>query len=579
MLIELRIRDFAIIDQVDLTFDQGFTVLTGETGAGKSILIDAVELLLGGRADSSLVRTGTNLAILEGTFQLEQEVQPAVHAILERESLLDDKIYVTLGREIKAEGRNVCRVNGRVVTLAVLSEIGRRLVDVHGQSEHLSLLRVGEHLSLLDRFAQVDGLLQEYQRAHLAFHKVRQERQALEQLEQQAAQRSDMLRFQIEEIEAAALSPGEVAPLMEERNRLANAEQLVALAEQAILALDEGRDAGLAANDLLGEAAHAIGSLAALDPSMRDVKDQTQVLVEQAGELAGQLRKYREEIEFNSRRLDEVEERLILIRSLQRKYGEDIQEILDHAASARVALDQTIHAEERLMELRAEEARRLETLGRVGEQLSHARQAAGERLAKCIEAELDELHMQGAQFEVARAWRQDPGGVPAGGGRVAFHARGLDQVEFLVAPNPGEGCKPLVKIASGGETSRLMLGMKSVLSKADPVPTLIFDEIDQGIGGRIGAVVGEKLWRLAGAHQVFCVTHLPQLAAFGDAHFRVEKVVDEGRTRTHVQRLEMPQRIAELALMLGGDSEANLESALDLSRAAQHVKHQSQALA
>jgi DNA repair protein RecN (Recombination protein N) len=575
MLTELRVQGFAIIDELSLSFDSGFVVFTGETGAGKSIIIDAVELLLGGRADSAMVRSGSEAALVEGVFLLEAPVDGDVHKILEREALLDDPKYLTLSREIREKGRNVCRVNGRTVNLALLRELGELLVDVHGQSEHLSLLRVSEHLNLLDRYAQDEVQRASFLNVHQKLLEVRRELDELRQQEQDAERRAEMLAFQVNEIEAAALIAGEEDGLLVERSRLANAEQLALLAEQAIAALDESPQGQESATDKLGQAAHALTGLAKIDGSMEAIQAEAQALVERAGELARKLRIYREEIEFDSARLDEVEERLDLIRGLKRKYGDSIEAVLMHAESAQRDLDTITHAEERIQTLEAEDGQLVRQLGEIGEQLSQMRRQAGDHLQETIASELTELRMPGAQFGVDLKWEDDSEGAVVGERRVGFSADGLDHVEFLVAPNPGEGLKPLVKIASGGETSRLMLGLKSVLAQADRTPTLIFDEIDQGIGGRVGAVVGRKLWGLSRDHQVLCVTHLPQLGAFGDQHYKVEKQVEGGRTITLARPLKDAERIPELASMLGGVTEVNLESAADQLRQAVEAKAQS----
>ncbi len=572
MLTELRIQDFAIIDDLRLTLDSGFTVFTGETGAGKSIIIDAVEMLLGGRADSTMVRTGTEAAIIEGTFHLDPSIQDEVNQILERESLLDDPKFLTLGREVRRQGRNICRVNGRTVNLNLLRELGEWLVDVHGQSEHLSLLRVREHLQLLDRYAQVEDLRNAFTGVYQVLGRVRRELSELRQQEHEAASRADLLSYQINEIESAALRAGEEVELISERTRLVNAEQLATLAEQAITVFDEGPSDREAITDLLGQATQALSGLAKLDDSMEGTQAEAQTLVEHISELARRLRIYREGIEYNPQRLDQVEERLNLIHSLQRKYGEGIEEVLGYAESARVELESITHSEERLQELATEETRILSHLGDLGRKLSHARREAGEQLEHAIEEELADLRMEGANFGVKLSWEDDAQGAPAGDRRVAFNPLGFDQIEFLVAPNPGEGLKPLVKIASGGETSRLMLGLKSVLVRADRTPTLIFDEIDQGIGGRVGAIVGRKLWGVAQNHQVLCVTHLPQLSAFGDQHFKIEKEIQSGRTVTLARCLTDTERLPELASMLGGVSEPNLESAAALLSQAKDVK-------
>lgn len=572
MLIELYIRNFAIIEELRLELEPGFVVFTGETGAGKSILIDAVEMVLGGRGETAVIRTGCDSALIDATFRLQGAAGEEIRQRLETEGLLEDHDTVSLSREIRREGRSLCRANGRLVNLSMLRDIGELLVDVHGQSEHLSLLRVREHLNLLDRYAQAEEARRAFGEVYEALRRVQAELAALRQSEREAARRAEMLAYQINEIEAAALRPGEDRALLEERTRLANAEQLSALAERAIAALDESVDQTVPARDLLGQAVAALAALARLDAAAGGLKDEAQALLEQAGELARRVRFYREGVEFNPRRLDEVEERLALIRSLQRKYGDSIQEVLSYGEKARGELDAITHAEERLQALESEEQAILGRLAEIGQQLSRLRREAGERLARAVEGELEDLRMAGARFGVEVRWEEEATGVPVEGRRYAFGPSGLDRVEFLVAPNPGEGLKPLVKIASGGETSRLMLGLKGVLARADRTPTLIFDEIDQGIGGRVGAVVGHKLWRLARQHQVLCVTHLPQLAAFADQHLKVEKVVRKGRTVTTVNRLTRAQRVAELAQMLGGTGEATQDSAADLLRQAETVK-------
>lgn len=572
MLIEIHIRDFAIIDDLSLELEPGFVVFTGETGAGKSILIDAVEMVLGGRAETTAIRSGASAALIDATFRLTGSAGDEVRPMLEAQGLLEDSEILTLSREIRREGRSLCRVNGRVVNLALLKEVGDILVDVHGQSEHLSLMRVREHLNLLDRYAQAEEARQAFHQTYEALGRVRSELASLRQSEREAARRAEMLAFQINEIEAAALRPEEERELLEERTRLANAEQLAALAEKAIAALDESVDQAAPATDLLGQVAEAVASLARVDGSMTSLQAESQALLEQAGDLARRIRLYREGIEFNPRRLDEVEERIGLIRSLQRKYGDSVTDVLAYADKARRELDTITHAEERIQALEMEERELLASLAESGQRLSEIRREAGGRLGQAVEGELSDLRMAGARFGVDLWWEDEPTGVPVGERRLAFGPAGLDRVEFLVAPNPGEGLKPLVKIASGGETSRLMLGLKGVLARADRTPTLIFDEIDQGIGGRVGAVVGQKLWGLARQHQVLCITHLPQLAAFGDQHFKVEKIVKKGRTVTTVWPLQGEPRIAELAQMLGGTGEATQESAADLLRQAAAAK-------
>lgn len=566
MLTQLRIVNFAIIEELELELGPGFTVLTGETGAGKSIIIDAVELLLGGRADSAMLRKGADLALVEGVFEVEPDDLAEVSVLLEEHQLVDDPRVIVLAREIRREGRNLCRINGRVVSLALLSTVGEWLVDVHGQSEHLSLLKVSEHLSLLDRFAHAD--LNEYSDAYRQISTVRTERDALENAEREFARREDLLRYQIDEIETSRLSSGEVPELEAERDRLANAEKLAGLALNARGALEDTGGDGISAEQKLTEATAALMSLAEIDSAMTSTSQRAQGLTEEISQLATELRTYLEQVQPDPIRLDEVEARLGLIHDLRRKYGDDVAAILHYAAQAGEELESIVHAEARLEALKVEESELLTRLATLGEALSQARRSAANELSAGIVGHLAELGMEDAQFAVEIEWKDDPDGVLVEGERVAFGPYGLDQVEFLVAPNPGEGLKPLVKVASGGETSRLMLGLKGVLASADRRSTLIFDEIDQGIGGRIGAVVGSKLKGLAQSHQVLCVTHLPQLAAHANQHYQVEKHVVDGRTLARVSPLEREARLRELAEMLGDTSDANRQSAAALLEAA-----------
>ena len=584
MLNELHIENFAIIERLDIFFEPGLIAFTGETGAGKSIIIDAVETLLGGRADTTFIRSGSEQASVEGVFRIPDANRTAIHLILEREEMLDDPDFVTLAREVRLNGRNVARINGRSVTTTLLREIGEYLVDVHGQSEHLSLLRVNQHLAMLDSYAQaldslqtspfaeqptLTGLLGAYRSTYRRLQQVRRELEELRQAERDSARRSDMLAYQINEVQSARLRPSEEEDLRDERNRLANAEGLSTLAQKALVLLDEGATDSPPITDLLGEVVHALGGLSRLDPSQAALEDQAQVLLESMSELSASLRLYLEGIEFNPKRLDQVEERLALIASLKRKYGDSIPEVLTFAENAQQELDAITHAGERIEELETEQEHLLVQIGEEGQALSEKRRSAAEQMAQSIETELADLFMSGARFKVAFEQRPDPQGAPlADGTRVEYDANGLERVEFLIAPNPGEGFKPLAKIASGGETSRLMLALKNVLAQADQIPTLIFDEIDQGIGGRVGSVVGEKLWSLARQHQVLCITHLPQLAAYAEQHFQVQKQVQGERTQTQVKSLRGQDRLVELAQMMGEVSEGTLHSARELVQSA-----------
>ncbi|GAB4399154.1 MAG: DNA repair protein RecN [Anaerolineales bacterium] len=572
MLTELHIQNFAIIDKLDLRFGAGLIILTGETGAGKSIILDAVVMLIGGKADTTFVRTDSDAAFVEGVFQLKGPEREAVHEILNREELMDDPDYIVLMREVRKEGRSVARVNGRTVNVGLLKELGALLIDIHGQAEHLSLLDPRAHLGLLDRYADVSKPLNDYRQTYHSLLTLRHELNDLRKAQADADRRIEMLTYQVEEIESAKLKVGEDEELRKERDRLANAESLAQNAQEALAILEEGSPETPAATDLIGQAAQALTALAKIDAGQAELANQAEVMLDTLSDIIHELRGYLDEIEFNPKRLDEVEERLDLIHSLTRKYGGNIPAVIAYGNESKKQLETITGAADRIAELEMQEAKLLEKLSKQGMALSEKRKSAADKMGKGIETELDDLRMASAQFGVDFQTKPDPNGIPlADGTRLAFDQNGIDRVEFLVAPNPGEGLKPLAKIASGGETSRLMLGLKNVMARADEVPSLIFDEIDQGIGGRVGMVVGHKLWNLSRSHQVFCVTHLPQLAVFGDQHYQVQKLVDKGRTLTRVEPLEGESRLLELSQMLGEVGEGTLRSAHELLQTARQM--------
>lgn len=589
MLAELTIRDFAIIDQLHLTFGAGFNVLTGETGAGKSIIIDAIGLLLGDRASPDLVRAGQEKALVEGVFMLSQGLAAILDPLLRENGLETDGQELSLAREIRRGGRSISRINGSAVNTALLSEIGAALVDVHGQSEHLSLMNVKRHVGLLDRYANLEESRAAMARLVRQLNTVRRELVTLQRDERELARRVDLLTYQVNEIGAARLVAGEDMALEMELKRLSNAEQLLKLTEQVIGALEDGGDEQRAAVDMLGQASHALGRLIRIDPTVEDLQRQLDDLTEQIVDIGREVRHYGDHIEFNPERLQQAEERLSLIYNLKRKYGDSIADIIAFSDRAQADLDSITHAAERIEELDKEEKRILHEIGALGVQMSLARREAGERLARAIEQELADLRMARANFAVDIQWQESadgafaptasfPGAAQEGADahkplrRVSFDSAGLDRVEFLVSANPGEPLRPLARVASGGETSRLMLALKTVLSHADETPTLIFDEIDVGIGGRVGAIVGQKLWGLNSNHQVLCITHLPQLAAFGDTHFSVAKETHDGRTTTDVHLLSGPARIEELAQMLGTPTNVGRENAQALLTETERIK-------
>ena len=562
MLTEINIKNFAIIHELHLLFDQGLVIFTGETGAGKSIILDALEAVLGGRAETNTIRTGCERAEIEATFRLDLAIREPVQKLLAAEELLDDPDYIILSREIRQESRNTARINGRVVTASLQREIGAYLVDIHGQSEHLSLLHVKNHLHLLDSFASVDNLLVDYQHVFQKLSLVRIELSVLKQAEQDAARRVDMLNYQIQVIEAANLQPGDEETLKQDRTRLANSESLAKHSQHALAILEAGTPEVPGINDLLGEAVSALQHLARIDPTTEALQVRIETALTSLQDLGLDLQNYADAVEYNPRQLDQIEARIDLVNNLKRKYGHTIEEIIAFGEQAKAERHSITHTEERLEELGVLESQLIEQLSEIAQELSQQRKNAAVTLSQYVESELDDLKMANARFSVSIQTRPDENGlILPEGTRAAFDSTGYDQVAFLVETNPGEGYKSLVKVASGGETSRLMLALKNVLANADQVPTLIFDEIDQGIGGRVGMMVGEKLWNLARQHQVMCITHLPQLAAFGSQHYKVTKDQLDGRTITEVILLQDEKRRDELAQMLGPVSNGTLQSA------------------
>jgi DNA repair protein RecN (Recombination protein N) len=565
MLVELKIRNFAIINSLNLEFDPGLVILTGETGAGKSIIMGALDMLLGQRVDMSTLRKGSEFASVEAVFKIPENVKKPVIELLEQEELLDGTEFLTLTRELRKDKRNIARVNGHRTNAAVLVGLGQYLVDIHGQSEHLSLMRVNQHLGLLDRFSGTTEQLNDYQKIYQKLKETQKSLTKLRKSDLEAAQRKELLAFQVEEIGLAALQDGEEEPLTELRNRLVNAEKLADLSQNILILLDDAPSHQPTVLDLVGQIVRSVEVLSKIDPALEPLNQRTAELNDGLYELGKDLRSYLDTLEFDSTELEKAQDRLALLRELKRKYGETIPDILNYMENARRELEEITGRSTRIEELEEIEGRLLVELGKFGQSLTQGRKTGALRLASELEKQLDDLKMAGSRFEVSFAVTESPSGVPVEGGkRFEFYPDGLEKVEFLIETNPGEGLKALAKTASGGETARLMLALKNVLAKADHISTLVFDEIDQGIGGRIGAVVGEKLYRLTPEHQVICITHLPQLAGFGQQHFQVLKGLAEGRTTIQVQEINGEERVKELATMLGGPSDKNLASAREL---------------
>ena len=563
MLRELHIQNFAIITDLTLQFKAGLVVLTGETGAGKSIILDALSAVLGTRVESGVVRAGSNQAFVEALFELDDVTLSSLRPLLEEEGLLEDERFLTLSREIRSEGRSIARVNGRSVNLGIQSEIGAVLVDVHGQSEHLSLLKVKSHRELLDRFAGNSETLQDYQKHYRVWSALENELVELKRLQSNADERADILRYQIGQIEAAKLKPDEEDSLLKERMRLANAETLSRYTQSALQTLDESSPETSAVTDLLGTVSHDLSSLAKIDAQMQNLADQAEAALSSLTDIAYELRRYNEQIEFNPARLDQIELRIDLINSLKKKHGGSIDSVIKFFASAQDELSKIEGVEGQIDELGKKISRVKENLANSALSLSASRQQAANSMSAQMEEQLSQLEMRKARLKVLIARQEDETGLPINGG-LAFDINGIDRVELMIETNPGEGFKPLAKIASGGETSRLMLALKEVLAEADQIPTLIFDEIDSGIGGRVGWTVGSILWQLGRHHQVMCVTHLPQLAAFGDQHLKVDKQTFQDRTITQVVEVTGEMRVAEITEMLGAPGEQSQQTAREL---------------
>lgn len=572
MLTELRIENFAIIDKLELQLSAGLIIFTGETGAGKSIIMDALEMLLGGRADPTVLRADAERANVEGLFKLNGVNKEAVNEILTREDLLDDENFVTLSREVRREGRSIPRINGRSVNVALLKEIGKFLVDIHGQTEHLSILDPHTHLGLLDRFANVEDVLIKYRKTYHELTSVRRELGEIRTAQADAAQKIDLLKFQLNEIQAAHLKPGEEEELTMERDRLSHSEALSVNAQTALGLLDEGNIDSPSISEQLGRVVKSLSAVARVDIRQAELLSRTEEILDNLADISREIHDYLDSIEFNPRKLDDVQIRLEMIKNLQKKYGGTIEAVIAFGEKAKRNLENITNSAEITAELEQKEKKLLAEILIYARELSDKRKITAAELSSKIEKELDDLKMASAQFGVDFQTRSDPKGLQLDGNeRTAFDSTGYDRVEFLVAPNPGEGLKPLAKIASGGETSRLMLALKNTLARADQIPSLVFDEIDQGIGGRVGGVVGQKLWQLGREHQVLCITHLPQLAAFGDQHYRVQKLIHNSRTSSDVTLLDGDERLLELAQMLGEVTEGTLRSAHDILQTARNA--------
>ncbi len=537
-MVELRIKNFAIIDELNLSFSKGFNILSGETGAGKSIILNAVHLLLGDKATEEWIRSSEEEAHVEALFDLSgnseirekmKEKAPHLRGAGEEDSLL-------IRRVISRTGRGKVFINGNLSTLGVLSEIGEDLLSIYGQHEHQTLQRVETHLDILDDFGGLVGLREEFQRQHLEYHSLSEEVQKIRDERERKAKERDLMVFQSREIEASGIQIGEEESLKEARILLTHGKKLMdfALAAEEALYSEEG-----SAIERVQNVLNHCREAAAMDPSLSQPLKALESVLIQLEEAALSLREYSRRVEINPTRLDEIEDRLEEIDRLKRKYGPTVEAVLALKRKLDEALKSITSDEERLSELEGLLDPLRQTLDRLGKRLSGERKRVALELKRSVERELSSLGMKKTIFEI----RLEP---------AALSPRGVDHVEFLISPNVGEEVKPLAKIASGGELSRIMLAMKRILAKVGGRQVLIFDEVDSGIGGAMAEVVGKKLKELSRHHQVICVTHLPQIACFADQHHSVRKEVKSGRTTTLVDRLGQESIVDEIARMLGG---------------------------
>ena len=553
MLQLLHIENIAIIECADIAFRSGFNALTGETGAGKSIVIDSISAVLGQRTSRDLIRTGADTAFVSACFA---DVPPQLGEDLgiswEGELLLQ--------REIHGGGENVCRVNGRPVTVTQLRTLGSRLLNIHGQHDGQQLLDEEQHLLYLDSFGRTEGLLTEYREKYQAMAVLRRQMQALEMDEAEKARRVDTLTYQLQELERAKLRPGEEQELQSRRTLLHNAEKFISAVSGADFCLN-GDDGSDGAANLVRQAQESLASVRGLDPELGELYDRLEAAYSEIYDLADTIRDKREDFDFSPQELDRVEGRLDQLHRLKKKYGPTVEEMLEYQTRCRRELDDIQDAGDTLLHLEKQLKKAEKAARQAAEALSQARHEAAGRLGEQILTELRQLDMGKIRFAICFT-------------EQALAENGADQVRFLMSANVGEELRPIHKIASGGELARIMLAMKNVLSEQDQVGTMVFDEVDTGVSGRAAQRVAEKMARISRTKQVLCVTHLPQLAAMADTHFSVEKGEQDGRTFTRVVQLDRAQRQQELARLTGGASisATMLESAGELLDQAEKFK-------
>ncbi len=581
MLDELSVKNFGIIEEINWKLSAGMNVITGETGAGKSLVVDAVETLLSGQAKEEDVRHGADEARVEGIFhQHDGEEYQALQELLTEKGLESGDGTILLACEIKRQGRTTPRVNRQAVSRALLKVIGMAMVDIHGQSEHLSLLSKSSHLDYLDAYAHTLEKRQSFAEKAQTLHQMEKEIQSLSRDEQELARHIELLNFQVDEIKKAELQEGEETALQQELTILTSAEKLKA-ASFDIYRILYGEDNAINATsalDKVNETLPLMKQIVDTDTSLKPKMDNLEEIINGLEELSREIHAYGDSLNFDPERLEEVQDRLELIKSLKRKYGGSIPEVLGYLVKAEKELAGLTSSGERREELEKQREQLKKEMGTLAARLTQERTKAAQKIAAAVKKELAELSMGRVEFLVSMTQEPAPEGIPLPDGKVyKFNNNGVDDVAFLASTNPGEPAKALYKIASTGEISRFMLALKSALAEADTIPVLIFDEIDIGIGGRSGEVIGRKLWKLAQNHQVICVTHLPQIAAFADAQYRVSKQTARDRTVSTIEPLQGEAREKELAMMIGGSSytESALQAARELIARAESWKKDS----
>ncbi|MFL2028366.1 DNA repair protein RecN [Loigolactobacillus zhaoyuanensis] len=539
MLQELDIRDFAIIEKLNIAFQSGMTVLTGETGAGKSIIIDAVGILAGGRGSQEFIRKGASKMRLQGLFRLPEN--SATFAALDHYGIEHADADILLQRDLYRTGRNVCRINGQLVNTTTLKEIGETIVDIHGQNEHQELMHPEKHLALLDEFykEKVGPQRQAYSVAYTEYTRLNKTYQERMAHAKEWAQRLDMLRFQVDEIDAAQLKPDEESQLESERARLGNFQRITAALKNSYAAI-AGDEAGTMDN--LGAAMNELQQITTLDTAYQELADSVQTAYYTLQDAASDLLRQADLMEWDEGRLDEIEKRLEVIQQLKRKYGDSTAQILNYYAKIKAELEQMEATEDNEDQLAEQVTVAKKQLLALGQQLSKTRHQGAKKLSQAIHQQLAALYMEKTVFSV------DFKTAPA----THFYSTGLDDIEFYIQTNPGEAAGPLAKIASGGELSRMMLALKTIFTRSQGITSIIFDEVDTGVSGRVAQAIADKISAIARFSQVLCITHLPQVAAMSDQHFFIRKQISGQRTKTTLTRLEPAQRIDELARMLSG---------------------------